>query len=424
LPAPQEPGAVAAPPAPAPPAPLQVADRAEDRRRQLHDQRAAAETEQAAKRARAAMQEFQENSELYAAFVASVLQLKSEDVSPEALSLLLRFREELEELSIEARQRCNTEGSALWAEAAAFIQYEATNALLTNKQVLQQQDSDRATRRNARHNARRNARRNARDDDPAAFWNRANHFDEVPGGISGSLSKGAQAAVAFALAGYRMLLLGGGRHGGLHEVYRISPRSIVADFGCGSGMQLLALACHLCCELVLGLEVGIPHLVTAEANITRAIARLRKSGKTLRTRIALAFCNIEQVRSFEPVTHVFCYLGSVEMATALTRAVAHSKTLVAVMVVLLYPTALSLVLDHQQVEGGYVPSSPTEAVITLESLKCPNGNAYNSYVIPISPGRKLHAAQRLADAEREGRIPHPHPRTFPLPEGDDLKVFV
>jgi hypothetical protein len=251
-------------------------------------------------------------------------------------------------------------------------------------------------------------------------------WEMVNGGVSGSLVRAAQRLVSFALAGYQVALLGcRGLTGALAQMYAVTPDSVVADFGSGNGVQLLSLASFLRVRLCIGLEVSLSHLMAADSNISRAIAALRENGRELRSPIALAPVNIEQISDgLAPVTHIFAYIGCVEMALALSRAVATSTTLKAVCVVILKASQLPYVLDAaQKIAGGYEPLTKSEAVIVLQSFKCPAGKSYNTFLIPVSPGRQLHTARRLLDARNH--IKAQHQRLLPLPTtGAGLKVFV
>jgi hypothetical protein len=230
------------------------------------------------------------------------------------------------------------------------------------------------------------------------------------GGISGSLDCTSRANVAKALAGYSMPLhpTSAAAYGRLPGPCALKPCSVAADFGQGSGGVVRALGSLVQIRLVVGFDVSLSH-VTSSDNITAlAELKLAKQGLAFRTPIATGIWNAAQSTGFEPITHVISYIGSIELARGVSRTIATSTTLRAVLLVCTHVDLLKYILDAEFLsEGdrrdgfGFVPRQPWQAAMRLDSFKCEQGRAYPTFLIAVSLELQKHTQRLMA---RDGSL--------------------
>jgi hypothetical protein len=323
---------------------------------------------------------------------------------------LVSKQRELQDRLVEIEQRVKEHERAFDCikHIKAVAGHEGTNVLLTNRQELAAVNSARGKRRKVRRNAEAlealDADPNA---DPETFYsNQAEALNVVvcSGGISGNLAPHSRLLAALVLAGYSTPVCGPSEFGNIPYPYAVDETSVVADIGSGGGALLRALAALLSCLMVIGIDVNTTHLVTSDSLMWLALEALQKKGLTLRSLMLTGCLNAAQGGGLEPVTHMVGYVGSVQHANAICRAVARSKTLRVVLIVCTKIDLFKYIVDKEFLSPelkslgyGYVPRQPWEAAMRLKGFCCEFGTAYFTFAMCITAERQQHTEHSMAN---------------------------
>ena len=340
--------------------------------------------------------------------------LRGPKLRVDAMLLVMEHERRLSDAMVELSARVIEHGMPVYDVVKRVAGHEGTNALLTAR-------GEEAAAHSARD--QRQLQRTMADYDraigaghspgPLAHHTAAGTERGIlpsQGGISGSLDSMSRVNVAKALAGYYMPLhRSSAAYGRLPEPCALKRSSVFADFGQGSGGMVRAMASLVQIELVVGFDISLSHLVSSDNLTALAERRLREKGLALRTQTAGGRWNAAQGRGYEPITHLYSYIGSRELALGVCRTIATSTTLRAVLLVCTYVDLLTYVLDAEflderaRLEGfGFVPRQPWQAGMRLCGFKCAEGGrAYPTFLIAVSPELQEHVRQLMA---RDGTL--------------------
>jgi hypothetical protein len=352
-----------------------------------------------------------ENREMRALFEAqAAFLMRGPQLPIEVVRLLVEYDRQLSDAMVELSARVIEHGMPVYDVVKRVAGHEGTNALLTAR-------GEEAAAHSARD--QRHLLRTMADYDraigagntpgPLAHHTAAGVERGIlpsQGGISGSLDSMSRVSVAKALAGYYMPLHRSSAYGRLPEPCALKRWSVFADAGQGSGGVIRALASLVQIELVVGFDISLSHLVSSDNLTAVAERKLRDKGLAYRTRLATGRWNAAQGRGYEPITHLYSYIGSRELALAVCRTIATSTTLRAALLVCTHVDLLRYILDAEflverdRLDGfGFVPRQPWQAAMRLCGFKCEQGTAYPTFLIAVSAELQEHVRQLMARDE-------------------------
>ena len=318
-----------------------------------------------------------------------------------AIHSLLLYARLTADFATEVRLRMAEHGDPVWAVVKNVAKVlHGASGFVTAQQELEFQGSARTKR--ALTKALLERAEPGKPLSAFAFYVQQAHaatFTFVRGGVSGSLAPRHRVLAAHALGGLTVPLFKDGLTGRLLGPFCVNERSQLGDFGSGDGDQLAAFASVLPAQVVFGFECEPNHLLVSDHYLGQVQAALRAKQLKFRAPIATACCNLAEVKTFDPLTHIFAYVGCQEIGDAVERAVALSTTLRAVLVVCCHADLIDLVLDHgfSKYGEGYKPDGAGDAILQLASFSCAGSQSmtYTTFLIPVSPQRRAHVLRRL-----------------------------
>jgi len=184
----------------------------------------------------------------------------------------------------------------------------------------------------------------------------------------------------------------------LSPKYRmVKNKSIFCDIGSGTGRPSLYMA-SLGLRASVGLDID-PMQVFSSCVGRRLVRKRIKALEEKATRTGFFHADVCRLNSLEPVTHVFGFLGYVDIVKRTTLLVALSETV---------QVFVAVVLHVKELDGTGIleESEETEEdkaapVIRVHGLTMPSGRMYTGVVIPMTKSRRDRVIKTLAKEHKE-----------------------
>jgi hypothetical protein len=157
--------------------------------------------------------------------------------------------------------------------------------------------------------------------------------------------------------------------------------SIFCDVGCGTGRPSFYVA-GLKIKCSLGFDIDDLQLL----NCLAGYRKLSKSKVELQCPVLMFKQDLFAVRSLDPVTHVYAFIGYTAVAKEIARLVITSSTLKLITLVVLTKNIMY--------ENGFMCKDEDNSdVVCFTSMRMSGGKSYMGFVIPITERRKNHIIQ-------------------------------
>jgi hypothetical protein len=154
--------------------------------------------------------------------------------------------------------------------------------------------------------------------------------------------------------------------------------SVFCDIGSGTGRPTFYFA-TLPIKASIGFDID-PWQVFNSVNAQTLLRKTKQSAELMKATTTFFPGDVLGLRSLEPVTHAFAFLGYPDIVHSTANLIANTKTIKVFIAVVLH--------DRELRSAGVIEESESEEYTVLRGMQMPGGNSYTAYVIPMTPVRR------------------------------------
>jgi hypothetical protein len=204
------------------------------------------------------------------------------------------------------------------------------------------------------------------------------------GGITGTISSG------FSRIGHALMGLNIG-DGVLGPEYIFEPyQSIFLDIGSGTGRPVLSMA-GLPLKLCIGFDISRLQVQNSIVNYRE----MERKGAGVSTPAVFFHHDLFRLKSFDPVTHAYAFVGYEEFVHRIAFIASLSTTL----------KTLVLVILHKEIQECqlYDPNEDTDVLQLTVAMT--GGKSYRAFIIPMTFARKARVLTYFKKLELDNTFP-------------------